>query len=492
MQRNDASAVGAGWPAEWRIGPKARGIACPLCLPVFDMSRTTLNRHLSSERFPPAQAGRLRRRDEDVQPQHGEAMNIEAYVDELTSRARRAARVLAVAGSAQKDEALALIAEGLVADTEMLQAENKKDLDAAKNAGLSDALVDRLTLDGKRIGKMADAVKQIIGLPDPVGEVIDGWVRPNGLRLHRVRVPIGVVAMIYESRPNVTVDAGALCLKSGNASILRGGKESLNSNLAIYKVIAEAMEKAGLDRNCIQLVETTDREVVARLLKAQGKVDVVIPRGGKGLIKAVVENSTIPVIKHYEGVCHVYVDEGADLEMARKICFNAKVQRPGVCNAMETMLVHEGVAGEFLPKIITDLQAADCEIRGCATTRRIAPAVTAEATEEDWRAEYLDLILAVRVVNDLDEAIDHINDYGSQHTDSIVTQDVARAEKFVAQVDSACVFVNCSTRFSDGGEFGLGAEIGISTERLHARGPMGLRELTSYKWVAHGNGQLRT
>jgi glutamate-5-semialdehyde dehydrogenase len=339
---------------------------------------------------------------------------------------------------------------------------------------------------------MADAVRDIIALPDPVGEVLDGWVRPNGLRLHRVRVPIGVVAMIYESRPNVTVDAGALCMKSGNASILRGGKESINSNLAIYSVIAEALEKAGLDRNCIQLVNTTDRAVVAELLKAQGKVDVVIPRGGKGLIKAVVENSTIPVIRHYEGICHVYVDDGADLDMAQTICFNAKVQRPGVCNAMETMLVHGSAADEFLPKIVADLQEAGCEVRGCARTRKACPAVTADATDEDWSTEYLELILSVRVVDSLAEAVDHINTYGSQHTDSIVTQDYARAEEFVAGVESACVFVNCSTRFSDGGEFGLGAEIGISTEKLHARGPMGLKELTSYKWVAHGSGQIRT
>ena len=418
-------------------------------------------------------------------------MDIEAYTEQLTSNARAAARTLAVAGSARKDDALALISQGLIANAEMLKAENSKDLEAAKEAGLSAAMIDRLTVDDERIRKMAGAVKEIIALPDPVGEILDGSTRPNGLRLHRVRVPLGVVAMIYESRPNVTVDAGTLCLKSGNASILRGGKESIHSNLAIYKVIVEALEKAGLDHNCIQLVETTDRAVVSSLLKAQGKVDVVIPRGGKGLIKAVVENSTIPVIKHYEGICHVYVDDGADLDMARSICFNAKVQRPGVCNAMETMLVHSGVAEEFLPKIIADLQGAGCEIRGCARSREACPAIAADATEEDWRTEYLDLILSVKVVDSVDEAGDHINTYGSQHTDSIVTRDVARAEKFVAQVESACVFVNCSTRFSDGGEFGLGAEIGISTEKLHARGPMGLRELTTYKWVAHGSGQIR-
>jgi len=325
-----------------------------------------------------------------------------------------------------------------------------------------------------------------------VGEVLDGWERPNGLKLHRVRVPLGVVAMIYESRPNVTVDAGALCLKSGNASILRGGKESLHSNLAIHKVIAKALEQAGLDRNCIQLVETTDRAVVSGLLKAQGRVDVVIPRGGKGLIKAVVENSTIPVIKHYEGICHVYVDEYADLDMARSICCNAKVQRPGVCNAMETMLVHSSVSKEFLPPMVEQLHDAGVEVRGCERSIEACPAIGVAATDEDWVTEYLDLTLSVRVVDDLDAAIAHINNYGSQHTDSIVTQDYSRAEAFVAGVESACVFVNCSTRFSDGGEFGLGAEIGISTEKLHARGPMGLRELTSYKWVAHGSGQIRT
>jgi len=419
-------------------------------------------------------------------------MDIDAYVDGLTSRARAASRRLALASSAQKNQALALLAEGLQANAEELKAENKKDLDAGVEAGLSAAMLDRLTLDDTRIEKMAAGVREIIALPDPVGEVLDGWVRPNGLKLHRVRVPLGVVAMIYESRPNVTVDAGALCLKSGNASILRGGKESLHSNLAIHKVIAEALEKAGLDRNCIQLVETTDRAVVGSLLKAQGRVDVVIPRGGKGLIKAVVENSTIPVIKHYEGICHVYVDEDADLDMARRICFNAKVQRPGVCNAMETMLVQGSVAKAFLPPMVEQLQQAGVEVRGCPRSREACPAITIDATDEDWITEYLDLILSVKVVDGIDEAIAHINDYGSQHTDSIVTQNYSRAEAFVAGVDSACVFVNCSTRFSDGGEFGLGAEIGISTEKLHARGPMGLRELTSYKWVAHGSGQVRT
>ena len=419
-------------------------------------------------------------------------MEIDAYVDRLTANARAAARKLAVAGSARKDKALALLADGLLADAQALKAQNRKDLDAAAQAGLSAAMLDRLTLDDARIAKMATGVREIIALPDPVGEVLDGWERPNGLKLHRVRVPLGVVAMIYESRPNVTVDAGALCLKSGNASILRGGKESLHSNLAIHKVIAKALEQAGLDRNCIQLVETTDRAVVSGLLKAQGRVDVVIPRGGKGLIKAVVENSTIPVIKHYEGICHVYVDEYADLEMARSICFNAKVQRPGVCNAMETMLVHSSVAKEFLPPMVEQLHDAGVEVRGCERSIEACPAIGVAATDEDWVTEYLDLTLSVRVVDDLYAAIEHINNYGSQHTDSIVTQDYSRAEAFVAGVESACVFVNCSTRFSDGGEFGLGAEIGISTEKLHARGPMGLRELTSYKWVAHGSGQIRT
>ena len=419
-------------------------------------------------------------------------MEIDAYVDQLTANARAAARKLAVAGSARKDQALALLADGLLADAQALKAQNKKDLDAAAQAGLSAAMLDRLTLDDARIAKMATGVREIIALPDPVGEVLDGWERPNGLKLHRVRVPLGVVAMIYESRPNVTVDAGALCLKSGNASILRGGKESLHSNLAIHKVIAKALEQAGLDRNCIQLVETTDRAVVSGLLKAQGRVDVVIPRGGKGLIKAVVENSTIPVIKHYEGICHVYVDEYADLDMARSICCNAKVQRPGVCNAMETMLVHSSVSKEFLPPMVEQLHDAGVEVRGCERSIEACPAIGVAATDEDWVTEYLDLTLSVRVVDDLDAAIAHINNYGSQHTDSIVTQDYSRAEAFVAGVESACVFVNCSTRFSDGGEFGLGAEIGISTEKLHARGPMGLRELTSYKWVAHGSGQIRT
>ena len=419
-------------------------------------------------------------------------MDIASYIDQLTSRARAASRSLAAAGSKKKNDALAFIAEGLVTNAAALKAENRKDLDAGKAAGLSSAMLDRLTVDDKQIKKMADAVREIIALPDPVGEVIDGWTRPSGLQLQRVRVPLGVIFMVYESRPNVTIDAGTLCLKSGNASILRGGKEAIHSNLAIYCVIAEALGKAGLDPNCIQLVETTDREVVSRLLKANGKVDVAIPRGGKGLIKAVMENATIPVIKHYEGICHVYVDEGADLDMARTIAFNAKVQRPGVCNAMETLLVHAREARAFLPALVANLQKAGCEVRGCAKSRAACPAITADATEDDWRTEYLDLILSVKVVESFDEAVDHINTYGSQHTDSIVTRDVARAEAFVARVDSACVFVNCSTRLSDGGEFGLGAEIGISTERLHARGPMGLRELTCYKWVGRGSGQIRT
>jgi len=359
-----------------------------------------------------------------------------------------------------------------------------------RRAGLSAAMIDRLTLSAAGIEKMARQVREIADLRDPVGEIIEGHVRPNGLRIERVRVPIGVILVIYESRPNVTSDVAALCLKSGNAVILRGGKESLRTNLAIHRALAGTLEDQGLPADAVQMVESPDRDLLAALLREDRSIDLVVPRGGEGLIRAVAEQSRIPVIKHYKGVCHVYVDDLADLAMAAEICFNAKVLRPGVCNAMETMLVHKNVAARFLPRICKRLAKAGVELRGCERTRAVWPDAK-EAAEEDWYAEYLDLILAVRVVDDIEQAIEHIAQYGSNHTAAIVSEDVRRIQQFVRDVDSSSVMVNTSTRFADGGEYGLGAEVGISTDKLHARGPMGVRDLTTYKWIVTGQGHLR-
>lgn len=417
-------------------------------------------------------------------------MNIENYINQIVKNAKAASRIIASANTATKNAALNYIAEGIVSAAATLKAENEKDIVAAQKAGLSEAIIDRLRLTDSRIKGMADGVRQIIGLSDPVGQLISGHTRPNGLQIQKVRVPIGVIVIIYESRPNVTADAAALCLKAGNAVILRGGKESIHSNIAINKILSTALEKAGLDSRCIQLVEIIEREAIDYLLKADQYVDVVIPRGGEALIRAVVEKSTIPVIKHYKGVCHTYVDEFANLKMAEEICFNAKVQRPATCNAMETMLVHEKVATIFLPEIAKKLEGGGVEIRGCKNTCKILNNIK-PAADEDFYNEYLDLILNIKVVNTLDDAIAHMAKYGSNHSDAIVTDNVNNALKFVKEVDSAAVYVNASTRFTDGYEFGMGAEIGISTDKLHARGPMGLEELTSYKFVVFGNGQLR-
>ncbi len=417
-------------------------------------------------------------------------MNIENYINQIVKNAKAASRIIASANTAKKNAALNYIAEGIISSAALLKSENEKDIVAAQKAGLSDAIIDRLLLTDSRIKGMADGVRQIISLSDPVGQLISGHTRPNGLQIQKVRVPIGVIVIIYESRPNVTADAAALCLKAGNAVILRGGKESIHSNIAINKILTSALEKEGLDNRCIQLIEIIEREAIDYLLKADQYVDVVIPRGGEALIRTVVEKSTIPVIKHYKGVCHTYVDEFADLKMAEEICFNAKVQRPATCNAMETMLVHEKVAQEFLPNIWKKLQDAQVEIRGCTRTCAILKNIK-QATDEDFYNEYLDLILNIKVVNSLDEAIAHMAKYGSNHSDAIVTDKVANALRFTKEVDSAAVYVNASTRFTDGYEFGMGAEIGISTDKLHARGPMGLEELTSYKFVVFGNGQLR-
>jgi glutamate-5-semialdehyde dehydrogenase len=408
---------------------------------------------------------------------------------EMAERARAAARALATTPTGAKNDALLRMAGSLRDLAADIMEANANDLEAG--ADLSSAMKDRLRLDAERIGKMASGLEEVAKIPDPVGLTIGATVRPNGLRIRKVRVPIGVVAIIYESRPNVTADAASLCLKSGNASILRGGKESIHSNRAIGRVLSGALEASGLPKDAIQVVESTDRALVGELLRLDDLVDLVVPRGGKGLIRRVVEESTIPVVKHYEGICHVYVDKDADLDMAHEIAMNAKVRRPGVCNAMETLLVHRDVAAEFLPRVSASLAKAGVELRGCEESLELVPTMK-PAKEEDWRTEYLDLILAVRVVGSLEAAMDHIERYGSRHTDSIVTRDEAAAKRFLDGVDSACVFHNASTRFSDGFEFGLGAEIGISTDKLHARGPMGLEELTSYKWIALGDGQVRT
>jgi glutamate-5-semialdehyde dehydrogenase len=417
-------------------------------------------------------------------------MDTKAYAEDLARAAKAAARSIAHASTAQKDAVLERIARNLIEARDQVKQENRKDLEAGRQAGLTSALLDRLELTDKRIQAMADAVRKVIALRDPVGRVIDGWVLPNGLKLDKVRVPLGVICMIYESRPNVTTDAASLCLKSGNAVILRGGKEAINSNVAIHRQIARACEGTAIDPAAVQLVSTTDRAVVAELLRADQYIDLVIPRGGKSLIRAVVEGSTIPVIKHYEGICHTYVDESADLDMAVAICRHAKCQRPATCNAMETLLVHEGIAREFLARMMPVLKEEGVEVRGCSCCLHLMPGAK-PATQEDWSTEYLDLILSVRVVPSLEEAIEHINRYGSRHSDAIVTRDLASAERFLDEVDSAAVFVNTTTRFHDGEQFGLGAEIGISTDKLHARGPMALDELTTYKWRVIGNGQLR-
>ncbi len=417
-------------------------------------------------------------------------MDIESYVQGLVEGAERAASRIAQVSTEVKNRLLERVCQNILDSRDELKQENARDLEAGREAGLSEAMLDRLTLSEKRIEGMAASISKVVGLKDPVGRVVDGWVLPNGLKLDKVRVPIGVICMIYESRPNVTADAAALCLKSGNAVILRGGKEAIHSNLAIHRQIRRACTEEGMDPAVVQLVETTDRAVVPPLLQADQHVDLVIPRGGKGLIRTVVETATVPVIKHYEGVCHTYVDRSADLEMAVSICRHAKCQRPGVCNAMETMLVHADVAEEFLSRAQPVFEQEGVELRGCPVACKLMPGIR-EATEEDWSTEYLDLILSVRVVDDLDAAIAHIGRYGSGHSDAIVTNDFRSAQRFLDEVDSAAVFVNTTTRWHDGEQFGLGAEIGISTDRLHARGPMALEELTTYKWRVIGAGQLR-
>ncbi len=417
--------------------------------------------------------------------------SLENYAVSLAVAARGAGRRLGTTRGGQRDEALRRIAELMRARADVIVAENARDVAAAGEHGLTSAMIERLRLDRSRVEKMAKAVAEVADQPDPVGEVIEGRVRPNGLRIEKRRVPIGVVAIIYEARPNVTSDAAALCIKSGNACILRGGKESFHSNMAIGAVIAEALQATGLPPEAVQIVNTTDRQLVPILLRQEENIDLVIPRGGESLIRAVVQESRVPVIKHYTGNCHVYVDADCPLERAEKVILNAKTQRPGVCNAAESLLFHRNVADQFLPVIGKRLADAGVEIRGCEATRNALPQAK-PATEADWSAEYLDLTVSVKVVDTLEDAIEHINRYGSHHTDAILTDDIRAAETFVAGVDSGNVMVNASTRFSDGGEYGLGAEIGISTDKLHARGPMGAADLTTYRWVVTGDGHLRT
>ncbi len=404
--------------------------------------------------------------------------------------ARRAARFLMTASTDEKNRALFEMAKGLLAEWEQILAANEQDLAAAREAGMGEALLDRLALNRERIEGMAQGVEQVAALPDPVGEIVEGSVRPNGLQVQKVRVPLGVIGMIYEARPNVTSDAAALCLKAGNAVILRGGKEAICSNRAVVGALGRALERAGLPAACVQLVQDTSRESANAMMRMNGVIDVLIPRGGAGLIRSVVENARVPVIETGVGNCHIFVDESADLEQAAAIVFNAKTTRPSVCNAAETLLVHGAIAQQALPRIAAELGKKNVQLRGCARTCAILPQAV-PAVESDWEEEFLDFVLAVKVVEDFDEAIAHIARYSTGHSDAIVTRDYENALRFTREVDSAAVYVNASTRFTDGGELGLGAEIGISTQKLHARGPMGVLALTSTKHVILGNGQIR-
>jgi len=418
-------------------------------------------------------------------------MDIKSYVLEKAKDAKRGARAIATVSSDKKNSALRKMAAAMRKKTNELQTENKKDLAAARMKGLSKVMIDRLALTTKRIDEMAQGLIDIAGLPDPVGEIIKMWKRPNGMTIGKMRVPIGVIGIIYESRPNVTADATGLCLKSGNAVVLRGGSEAIHSNTAIVNILRGVAKKEGIHEGVITFIDVPDRQAIMEMLKLEGIIDLVIPRGGEGLIRAVTENSRIPVLKHYKGVCHVFVDRDADLKMAEDICFNAKVQRPGTCNAMETMLVDAKIARKFLAPMLKRFRKAGVLLKGCPKTRKIDTAV-AVAEQEDYYMEYVDKILNIKIVKDIDEAMDHIATYSSSHTETVVTNDYAKSMRFLREVDSASVFVNISTRFSDGFQFGLGAEMGISTDKIHARGPMGLEELTCTKFIGLGNGQLRT
>lgn len=417
-------------------------------------------------------------------------MQINDYMSKLGQQARKASRLLAASSTAQKNTALHHIAEVLLAQSAWLMDENAKDLIAGKANGLDDAMLDRLRLTQAGVESVAKGVRQIAELPDPIGEITDMAYRPSGIQLGKMRVPLGVVGIIYESRPNVTADAAALCLKSGNATILRGGSEAIHSNKAIALCIQQGLQAAGMSADAVQLVQTTDREAVGQMIAMPEYIDVIIPRGGKSLIERISQGAKVPVIKHLDGICHVYVAADADLSMSWKVCDNAKTHRYGVCNAMETLLVDQVVAADFLPKMVEIYQAKGVELRGCEQARAICEMNA--ASESDWSTEYLAPILAIKVVKGLEEAIAHINHYGSHHTDAIMTQDYATSRRFLAEVDSSSVMINASTRFADGFEYGLGAEIGISTDKFHARGPVGLIGLTSQKYVVFGSGQIRS
>ncbi|QEI07353.1 glutamate-5-semialdehyde dehydrogenase [Pigmentiphaga aceris] len=418
------------------------------------------------------------------------SLDISEYMTQLGTRARAASRAIARADDTAKSGALRAIARGLQANRDALIAANAIDLARARDNGLEPAMLDRLKLDDKALSRMIEGLTQIAGMPDPIGEITEVKIRPNGMRVGRMRVPLGVIGIIYESRPNVTIDAAALCLKSGNATILRGGSEAIESNVALGAVIRAGLEEAGLPSDAIQVIETTDRAAVGALVTATEYVDVIVPRGGKRLIARLTEEARVPLIKHLDGNCHVYVDSAADLAQAHTIALNAKTYRFGICGAMETLLVHQSVVTDFLPKLAAELRAREVELRGCERTRALLPDA-AVATQEDWFTEYAAPVLAIKVVDSLDEAIDHIEYYGSHHTDSIVTDSVTHARRFQREVDSASVLVNLPTCFADGFEYGLGAEIGISTNKLHARGPVGLEGLTTLKWVLDGEGQQR-
>lgn len=409
----------------------------------------------------------------------------------MAKKAREAASLVAALPSPKRKSVLLKIADNLVRRGEEIIASNGKDVVEGKKNGLSNAMIDRLALDSERIAAIASGIREIADQPDPVGEITKMWTRPNGLLVGKMRIPLGVVGIIYESRPNVTADAAALCLKSGNAVLLRGGSEALESNLAIGRIIQGSLSEEGIPKEAVQVIPIPDRKAIFEMVQLEDYLDLIIPRGGEGLIRFVVENSRVPVIKHYEGVCHIFVDETADTDMAENICINAKVQRPGVCNAMETLLVHEAISREFLPVMVKKFRDIGVEVRGCEKTQSLCPGDVVPASEEDWPTEYLDLILSVKVVSGLDEAISHIETYGSAHTESIITRDYSNAQRFLKRVNSSVVLVNASTRFSDGQQLGLGAEIGISTTKLHAFGPMGASDLTTTKFIIFGEGQVR-
>lgn len=418
-------------------------------------------------------------------------MSIENELLKIAKDSKAASKELSNLSSKKKNDILIKMSNELLNHALFLKQENKKDLENAKEKGISDAFIDRLTLSDSIVQAMAEGLRDVAALPDPVGEVTRMWRRPNNLLVGKVRIPLGVIGIIYESRPNVTADAAGLCLKSGNAVILRGGSEAINSNLAIANILQDVIQREGIPKEAIQIIPITDRAAINEMLKLEDYIDVIIPRGGEELIRFVVQNSRIPVIKHYKGVCHIFVDESADFRMAEDIVINAKVQRPGVCNALETLLIHKDIVPDFLPSMIQKLQDKGVEIRGCPRVLQTVPAVK-QANEEDWYEEYLDLILSIKVVDDLDEAINHIARYGSLHTEAILTSNYDNSQRFLKEVNSSVVLVNASTRFNDGNQLGLGAEIGISTTKIHAFGPMGLEELTTCKFIVYGNGQIRS